>query len=404
MLTDPVALFPVIDALDLNADLFSFRFGVGWGEIATAFSDRSWEMDGACFHAARRALDLGKKEKRWVTVQGLGDDGDGTTNAVFRLMQVVREGWTKKQRLAVKTRKTNVTQAVTAEEMGLDTSTLSKMLKAARYKELIEMEGALGGLLDLCLARSTGRPNVNPAVSVLLLLLAGHLIGDFVLQTRRTAESKTRFAYLARHGGELLLAHGLVLWPFWSPRLLVVVVGLVVLHLVVDSWKARRAATLTALVVDQALHLVLILVAWAIVLPIGFTALGVRWAEVAASGWYVWLALFVGLVGFNLRGGSVVVRLALGPDLVNAAAGRDAPRGAIVGYLERSLVLVLALLGQWASIGLILAAKSLARFKDLDKRDFAEYYLIGTLTSVLVAVLVSIAAILALDLCGVALP
>ncbi|HOD90893.1 MAG TPA: DUF3307 domain-containing protein, partial [Thermotogota bacterium] len=33
----------------------------------------------------------------------------------------------------------------------------------------------------------------------------------------------------------------------------------------------------------------------------------------------------------------------------------------------------------------ILTAKSLARFKQLNDRDFAEYYLIGTLFSVLIA-------------------
>jgi hypothetical protein len=35
---------------------------------------------------------------------------------------------------------------------------------------------------------------------------------------------------------------------------------------------------------------------------------------------------------------------------------------------------------------MLLAAKSIARFKDLEKRPFAEYYLIGTLTSFLVAI------------------
>ncbi len=42
--------------------------------------------------------------------------------------------------------------------------------------------------------------------------------------------------------------------------------------------------------------------------------------------------------------------------------------------------------GQYAAIGLILAAKSFARLKEMDEGDFAEYVLIGTLLSVTSAV------------------
>jgi len=38
-------------------------------------------------------------------------------------------------------------------------------------------------------------------------------------------------------------------------------------------------------------------------------------------------------------------------------------------------------------VGLVIAAKSLARFEDLKRRHFAEYYLIGTLASLLLACL-----------------
>ncbi len=44
--------------------------------------------------------------------------------------------------------------------------------------------------------------------------------------------------------------------------------------------------------------------------------------------------------------------------------------------------------GRYAAIGLMLAAKSFARFKETDDRDFAEYVLIGTLLSVTSAVAV----------------
>jgi hypothetical protein len=65
---------------------------------------------------------------------------------------------------------------------------------------------------------------------------------------------------------------------------------------------------------------------------------------------------------------------------------REYNTGRFIGVLERLLVYVLVLEGQYEAIGLILAAKSFARFRELDQRDFAEYVLIGTLLSVGTAV------------------
>ncbi len=53
-------------------------------------------------------------------------------------------------------------------------------------------------------------------------------------------------------------------------------------------------------------------------------------------------------------------------------------RGKAIGYLEWIIVLLLMISNNTAAIGFVLAAKAFARFKQLDKRDFAEYVLIGT--------------------------
>lgn len=64
--------------------------------------------------------------------------------------------------------------------------------------------------------------------------------------------------------------------------------------------------------------------------------------------------------------------------------------GAIIGVLERIFVLTLVLIGEYSSIALIFTAKSIARFEELKSRKFAEYYLIGTLASILCAMLLGI--------------
>ena len=74
-----------------------------------------------------------------------------------------------------------------------------------------------------------------------------------------------------------------------------------------------------------------------------------------------------------------------------AVPASELSRGLVIGVLERAIVLTLVLLGQFGALGLVIAAKALTRFRALDDRDFAEYVLIGTLASLLFALLIGIA-------------
>ncbi|MGG3800588.1 DUF3307 domain-containing protein [Metabacillus fastidiosus] len=65
---------------------------------------------------------------------------------------------------------------------------------------------------------------------------------------------------------------------------------------------------------------------------------------------------------------------------------QDLARGVLIGYLERLLVIILIINGAFTSIAFIVAAKSLARFKQMDDKDFAEYFLLGTLSSILLGI------------------
>jgi hypothetical protein len=60
--------------------------------------------------------------------------------------------------------------------------------------------------------------------------------------------------------------------------------------------------------------------------------------------------------------------------------------GRIIGMLERILIFFFVLLGQYAAIGFIIAAKGFTRFKELENRSFAEYVLVGTLLSSFLAI------------------
>ena len=64
--------------------------------------------------------------------------------------------------------------------------------------------------------------------------------------------------------------------------------------------------------------------------------------------------------------------------------------GRVIGMLERILILFFVIVNHFGAIGFIIAAKGITRFKELDKREFAEYVLIGTLLSSLFSIAVAL--------------
>ena len=74
------------------------------------------------------------------------------------------------------------------------------------------------------------------------------------------------------------------------------------------------------------------------------------------------------------------------PDSATVRAGRA------IGTLERWIMAIFLALGQYSAMGLTLTAKSIVRFSKIEKDPaFAEYYLLGTLYSMLIALLVGLA-------------
>lgn len=60
----------------------------------------------------------------------------------------------------------------------------------------------------------------------------------------------------------------------------------------------------------------------------------------------------------------------------------------ILGNIERFIMILFLGYNQYSAIGLVLTAKSIARYDKISKEeDFAEYYLLGTLMSTACVVL-----------------
>lgn len=274
--------------------------------------------------------------------------------------------------------------------------------------------------------------------NLLYSAFAAHLIGDFYLQPAAVAEGKKRNLWL-------LLVHWLLYaLPFaalylvsdQNPQLSALLAVAVVSHLPVDFIKqllARRVRklekskrdfwSLNLFLADQFVHLAIIAAAAIALYERGLTIEAAPWLAELADRLQLdlYFAVQVGLVGLIiLKPASLIVsrisaayrpersveyrdeavqfhenRAGLFPETAPAfkippAKPAAAIRGAgqMIGYLERALIVIFLAVGQYASIGLIMTAKSIARYERITKdSEFAEYYLIGTLSSILIAIL-----------------
>lgn len=231
---------------------------------------------------------------------------------------------------------------------------------------------------------------MSDPLALLILLLGGHVLGDFLFQTRAMAEAKRG------HGVVILASHLAVVLPMLSLPVAGVVVGIALLHVGIDAVshpRKRRRGALTPFVVDQLAHGVVILLGWGILVVTGAVP-EFRWLPEEGVSLYLTSVVVLSAFAFSATGGAVLVdgvltRVPDGAGEPDEEAGHEGA-GRLIGILERTLVLLMVLYGQWGAIALLVAAKSIARFEQIKVRRFAEYYLVGTLASLLVALLIGL--------------
>lgn len=234
---------------------------------------------------------------------------------------------------------------------------------------------------------------MTPETAALVaLLFAGHALGDFVLQTNWMVRNKDRARGLFAHVGVVLVAHAVFLLPFASLHVLAALGAIAVAHGLLDLAKGalvRRAPrpARTWFWLDQFGHgLVLVALAWWFAPHVRLVAASPFDALMLAR-----IGLLVAVYSFNVSGVSALVEFEL--KRLGIQLGEPGPAaGRTIGILERMFAITLILLDHWEALGFLVAAKSLARFKDLDDRQRAEYYLVGTLVSLFGATVSALAA------------
>jgi hypothetical protein len=239
-----------------------------------------------------------------------------------------------------------------------------------------------------------------------LAIYLAQMLTDFVFQTHRLVEQKRRgnsSAYLLHgliHYLSAVIIVGFVLrGSVLLLRTHLVIAALTLLHLLIDLAKIQLARKYPvwdgswAYVSDQLLHfLTASLAAWSLSPAVPFSVIVALLQETRAIP-NKFLAVPVIYVGVVLGGGYLIRFLvrSLAEGVKSHALERASDQlqnaGLYIGWLERFLVVTALLLQSPATVGLILTAKSIARYPEFKSERFAEYFLIGTLLSISIAIL-----------------
>lgn len=235
---------------------------------------------------------------------------------------------------------------------------------------------------------------------LLLWLVIGHTITDFYLQPMSWVHDRNTRHYKSikllwhsvTHGGAalaiILLWQSTLFWGAqWNALLFALAVG--ISHYCIDLAKSYSSKGVIPFVLDQCAHIaILVAVTWQIAEPeIALSVFAKPFANVQL------LILVVGYL-MVLHPASIFTSMLLERWQLNNSALDSLPQaGSLIGQLERVLLLSCVILDSWAAIGFILAAKSVFRFGDLTQsqdRKLTEYVMLGTLVSVLLALVVGV--------------
>lgn len=240
----------------------------------------------------------------------------------------------------------------------------------------------------------------------LLILLLGHVLGDFYIQTDKMAQKKERdIKWVLIHCLCYLVTMILITIPIFSWEIALGMAIATSLHLLIDliklayvslKYKKSKMSAMTErniYFVDQLLHgICLLSVAyWMAARNILINELGlfknlfdiVGISETMLISWVVTLLVIHKPANISIQKLLMIYK----PDNKNPNKRKDKNAGRFIGTVERIIMVIFLSIGQYSAIGLVLTAKSIARYDRIAKEeDFAEYYLLGTLISTLIVI------------------
>jgi len=377
-------VFQIIDTLRSELTPTQLRFGIGLGEIVTAIDPlQSVGADGPAYWNARAAINFVHQKNDYGSTQIYFSSGkenqDFFVNALIASGEAIRSGWRDSQEeILLNLLKRSVysesfSQQDLAQSLAINPSALSKRLKSSSIR--VYLRGRAAALASI---QSTSIV-VNP---YLILLLICHLLSDYYFQSQKMADRKDQDKkVLGLH--ILYVALPLIVVSFCHLDLWWICFVILLTHAAIDFLKPivqkqLKLPTAWTFALDQVLHIGILTCLVLMGAKNGTTYLPLDTLN---------LIFYVLLVG---KPSNIAFKILFAKYQPTSKKKMDTITGAgsMIGFLERLVIGACLVYGQFASIGLVFTAKSIARYNKISENPaFAEYYLIGSLFSILSALL-----------------
>lgn len=226
-------------------------------------------------------------------------------------------------------------------------------------------------------------------IELLLRLLFVHIVCDFFFQNKKMVLAKqsedkaTKYCSIALHSSihAALSYIAVMVWQCWTIPLVIFAS-----HFIIDWIKSNcKTKGLLPFVIDQLLHLLVILGLWLVV----FAKPALFYAELESLLNSQNIIITVIAYLLILKPASVALGLFFNRWNVEDELKGLPSAGKWIGYFERILILTFILASQIEMIGFLIAAKSIFRFGELKQTNeikITEYILIGTFASFTIAI------------------
>lgn len=249
----------------------------------------------------------------------------------------------------------------------------------------------------------------------LLMIFCGHLLGDFYFQSNDMVENKNiSVIYIAKHSFLYTLSIFFTMLVFLRLNKYYIIgfITIGIIHVVIDYakiylLKKKENISTIHFLLDQFLHII-ILVAFFIILKknnqISPNAIGnmvkhvyhVLIDSITISMFVKYIFCFLILA----KPSSVLITMIIKDLGVSKETGKQNSQtidkneqsfGRYIGVLERLIVFMFFSINSYASIAIVLTAKTITRFEKISKdSNFSEYYLLGTLLSLAISIFISL--------------
>ncbi|WP_167956543.1 DUF3307 domain-containing protein [Anaerosporobacter faecicola] len=250
----------------------------------------------------------------------------------------------------------------------------------------------------------------------LVCYLCFHLVGEFYLQSERRADKKCKkISSFAKHVLIYWISLTILSLLVHTREFMISIQSLCLAHTFIDITKffyirkKREKISINHIrniyIIDQVSH-VITFIAAAYIMTIHTTGLTfdhrilkffttVNLNPIVVLSWITMLLAILKPANITIKqlltiyrpDSTISLNIMNLPSNASAAdmeTSADTNAGAFIGSLERLVILIFLSLGQYSAIGLILTAKSIARYNRITTdRAFAEYYLLGTLLSMI---------------------